>query len=234
MRYSANLNIIIKALEKVSNHISRDFVELENLQANPVSANKFANSTYNRVKQILTDEFVKFRSDYNIFFSDNTKIIQQENAQYSFVINALDGLENFARSNPDFAVSVALQFHGENQSTQPAQTIAMAIFKIIGSELYYCEKGFGAFLNNRRIRVSKRSSANQLTITNDFKIVDQQNNFYNFGCFAMAVAYFSSARVEKVIYKINNANLSSAFLLIAKEAGGSVEITQDKIILSNS
>ena len=231
MRYSANLNIIIKALEKVSNHISRDFVELENLQANPVSANKFANSTYSRVKQILTDEFIKLRSDYNIFFSDNTKIIQQENAQYSFVINALDGLENFARSNPDFAVSVALQFQGDNQ---PVQTIAMAIFKIIGSELFYCEKGFGAFLNNRRIRVSKRSSAHQLTIGNDFKASDQQNNFYNFGCFAMAVAYFSSARVEKVVYKINGDNFLSPFLLLAKEAGGSAEVIGDKIILSNS
>ncbi len=50
MRYSANLNIIIKAIEKATNHISRDFVELENLQSNPVSSAKFTNSCYNRVK----------------------------------------------------------------------------------------------------------------------------------------------------------------------------------------
>ena len=70
MRYSANLNIIIKAIEKASNHVARDFVELENLQANPLSANKFASLTLSRVRQILIDEFTKFRADYDIIFAD--------------------------------------------------------------------------------------------------------------------------------------------------------------------
>ncbi|MFM7557993.1 MAG: hypothetical protein ACKO46_05460, partial [Alphaproteobacteria bacterium] len=66
MRFSANLNIIIKAIEKASIHISRDFVELENLQSNPASCSKFAISSYNRVKQILIEDFAKFRHDFNI------------------------------------------------------------------------------------------------------------------------------------------------------------------------
>ncbi len=241
MRYSANLNIIIKALEKASNHVARDFVELENLQANPVSANKFASLTYNRIKQILIDEFTKYRADYDIVFSDSQQILRKENNEYCLRIIALDGIDNFSRAHPDFTIAVALT---HNSGDKNYQTIAMAIIKIIQGELFYCEKGFGAYLNNRRLRVSKRNPSQQL-IASDIIISDKmisdllisqdhmKNIPYNYGCSTLAIAYFACARLEKVILNKNNSPFLKSFLLIAKESGGKVEEKDNLLILTN-
>ena len=73
MRYSANLNIIIKAIEKAAGRMPRDFIELENLQSNPISATKFANACYNKVKQTLAEDLLRFRPEYNLIFSDKSE-----------------------------------------------------------------------------------------------------------------------------------------------------------------
>jgi|APGre2960657423_1045063.scaffolds.fasta_scaffold00253_6 myo-inositol-1(or 4)-monophosphatase len=231
MRYSANLNIIIKAIEKASNHVARDFIELENLQANPISANKFASLTLSRVKQILVDEFTKFRENYDIIFSDSQKIIRKENNEYCFQIIILDGVENFSRAHPDFTIAVALQ---HITADKKYETIAMAINKIIGGELYYCEKGFGAYLNSRRLRVSKRNQSQQIIASNCLNFNQSQKNIpYNYGCNTLAIGYFASARLDQVVLNQNSSPYIKSFLLIAKEAGGKVEEKGDQIILTN-
>ncbi len=231
MRYSANLNIIIKALEKASSHVARDFIELENLQANPVSANKFASLTYNRVKQILGDEFTKFRPDYDLIFADSQKIIRQDNSEYSLQIISLDGIENYARANPDFTIAVALQ---HANSDKKYETIAMAITKIIGGELYYCEKGFGAYLNNRRLRVSKRNPSQQIIASNCLDFSQQHKTaVYNYGCSTQAIAYFSCARLDHLVLNQKIEPFLKNFSLIAKEAGGKIVEKDGQLILTN-
>lgn len=240
MRFSANLNIIIKAIEKASIHISRDFVELENLQSNPASCGKFAISSYNRVKQILIEDFTKFRHDFNIIFSDSFEIINQRDAEYTLLIHAIDGIENFNRSSADFTVSVALihkNLHGQSE------TISLAISKVIGGELYYSEKGYGAFVNNRRIRVSKRPKNQKLQIItagDNLRLLqeyyqEQGGNimFRNFGCKTLDIAYFASARIDQIIYQKAENDLYHPFFLLAKEAGGRVIIEDQKFILNN-
>ena len=198
MRFSANLNIIIKAIEKASNHISRDFVELENLQSNPASASKFTSASYNRVKQILIEDFAKFRPEFNIVFSDGQKISNQENSEYSLIIHVVDGIENLLRASTDFTVSIALIYHNVNGQSE---AISVAISKIIGGELYYSEKGFGAYLNNRRIRVSKRiNKAEMLTVCDDLKLAETLKIMpRNLGCKTLEIANLSSAKIEQII-----------------------------------
>jgi len=240
MRFSANLNIIIKAIEKASIHISRDFVELENLQSNPASCGKFAISSYNRVKQILIEDFAKFRHDFNIIFSDSSEIINQKDAEYTLLVHAIDGIENFHRSSPDFTVSIAL-IHKNSQGQ--SETISLAISKVIGGELYYSEKGYGAFVNNRRIRVSKRPKNQKsqiITAGDNLKLLqeyyqEQEGNvmFRNFGCKTLDIAYFASARIDQIIYQKAGNDLFHPFFLLAKEAGGRVMIEDQKFILNN-
>jgi fructose-1,6-bisphosphatase/inositol monophosphatase family enzyme len=258
MRYSANLNIIIKAIEKATNHISRDFVELENLQSNPVSSAKFTTSCYNRIKQILIDDFAKFRPEFNMVFSDGQKINNLENSEYFLMIHAIDGIENLLRASPDFTVSIALIYKKNGKE----EVVCVAISKIIGGELFYCEKGFGAYLNNRRIRISKRQKNtkndyliacedynffNKLTLVNKSKDAkanvlenkeDSNNNkdpnkfsLRNFGCKTLEIAYFSSARIEQVVHV--KSSWYEPFLLIAKEAGGRVSEDENNYIISN-
>ncbi len=220
MRYSANLNIILKAIEKACKHISRDFVELENLQSNPLSANKFAISCQEKVKQILLSEFQKFRPDFNIFFDEKNQIIVNPNAEYCLIIKAIDGLANLARANGDFTTSVALQYKNKNQQFE---TVAVAIFKNIGNEVFYAEKGFGAYLNNRRIRVSKRSGGDVLFGCNNLDFLPENyQQLRCYGCQTLEVAYLASARLEELHYSAQNLNNIEPFFLLAKEAGAKI------------
>jgi myo-inositol-1(or 4)-monophosphatase len=240
MRYSANLNVIVKALEKATSHVSRDFIELENLQTNPASASRFTTSCYNKVKQILTDDFSKIRPDYNLFFSDGTSIINNKNAEYSYLILAIDGINNLLRSNPDFTVAVALQHHSQDGKKE---SISAAICKIYGNETYYCEKGFGAYLNSRRIRVSKRSK------NDGFVIACEDQNFFadeafvklavkNFsqrayGCRSLEVGYLAAARLDMCLFKNQDYELLKPFLLLVREAGGKISEEENFIVVSN-
>ncbi|OFW80310.1 MAG: hypothetical protein A2887_04620 [Alphaproteobacteria bacterium RIFCSPLOWO2_01_FULL_40_26] len=231
MRYSANLNIIIKAIEKATRHMPRDFMELENLQSNILSASKFANSCYARVKQILVDDLSKIRPDYNLIFSDGSKVTHRENAEYSYIISVVDGFENMLRSNPDFTVAIALEHKNDNDKKE---TISIAISKIVGGELYYCEKGFGAYLNNRRIRVSKRNGGEILVASEDQTLISEKDYLLRaYGCRTLALAYVASARLEKAIFKKENLEFLKPFLLLVREAGGKIS-EEEKFILAGS
>jgi myo-inositol-1(or 4)-monophosphatase len=231
MRYSANLNVIIKSIEKATAHMSRDFMELENLQTNPASANKFASSCYNKVKQILIDDLSKVRPDYNLIFADGQKLIRQENAEYSLIIFPIDGFSNITRSNPDFTVAVALEHLNANGQRE---SISVVISKIVGGELYYCEKGFGAYANNRRIRVSKRMGSDLVVASEDQNFLSDKNqSFRSHGCRTLEIAYVASSRLEKALFKKQDLELLKPFLLLVKEAGGKV-LEEEKFISASN
>jgi myo-inositol-1(or 4)-monophosphatase len=241
MRYSANLNVIIKAIEKAASYMSRDFIELENLQTNPASAARFTNSCYNKVKQILTDDLSKIRPDFNLVFSDGQSLIRSKNAEYTFLIFPIDGINNLLRSNPDFTIAIALQ---HQDKTGKKETISAAIAKIYGNETYYCEKGFGAYLNNRRIRVSKRSKSENLVVSTedqDFfkeeaftKLGSKNFSQRTYGCRTLDVAYLSAARLEMALFKNQDLELLKPFLLLVREAGGKISEEEKFILARNS
>ncbi len=229
MRYGANLNVIIKSLEKATSHISRDFIELENLQSNPSSADRFAVSCYNRVKQILLDDLSKMRPEYNIIFADGQKFSRNPNAEYSYIIHVIDGFENLKRSNPDFTVAIALEYcaiDGKKES------IAVAISKVFGGETYYSEKGFGAYLNNRRIRTSKRTAGEILAATSSQSLLAPKDSLRSYGCKTLEIAYLASSRLEKVIYSKKDFALFKNFTLLVREAGGSISEDEKTITIS--
>jgi myo-inositol-1(or 4)-monophosphatase len=221
MRYSANLNIILKAIDKASTHMPRDLTELEHLQSNPASAEKFAAACYRKVKQMLIEDLAKVRPEFNLIFADGQKMINSENAEYSYIIYPIDGFSNLMRSNTDFTVAIALE-HRNKEGEREA--ISVAISKIFGGELYYCEKGFGAYLNNRRIRVSKRNSGEILTSS------ELEHSSRNYGCRTLTLAYLAASRLERAVFSKEDYELLKPFLLLIREAGG--RIVEDETSVS--
>ena len=149
------------------------------------------------------------------------------------IIHVVDGIENLLRASTDFTVSIALIYRNSNGQSE---AISVAISKIIGGELYYSEKGFGAYLNNRRIRVSKRiNKAEILTVCDDIKLAqDLKIMPRNLGCKTLEIANLASAKIEQIIYKKTNFEYFQPFFLLLKEAGGKVVEEDDKFILSNN
>lgn len=231
MRYSANLNVILKAIEKATLRMSRDFIELENLQSNPMSAQKFASACYSRVKIVLAEEFTKLRPEYNMIFSDGEKVINSNKAEYCYIIHPIDGFANLVRSNPDFTVAIALEY---TNSAAQKESISAAIAKVFGGETYYCEKGFGSYVNNRRIRVSKRTNGEILVATEEQNfLAEKTESLRSYGCRTLEMAYVASSRLEKAIFKNQNYDLFKPFALLVKEAGGKVVEDGSKNIVSN-
>jgi myo-inositol-1(or 4)-monophosphatase len=239
MLHSPNLNVVIKSLEKISARLARDFSELENLQSNNFSAIKFANSCYKRIEESLIGELKKVRNEYNIEFSDGKKIINNPSCEYQYIVCPIDGLLNLSRSIQSFSSFIALEYVADGKK----EIISSAILNVAGNEIYVCEKGSGAFVNNRKIYVAKReledniicslSSQNLISHQIIQKLQEKKAVFQITNCSSLDIAYFASGKIDLCIFDVSDKNFLQAVLLIAKEAGGKVLERDGLIIVGN-
>ena len=229
MRYSPNLSIIIKALDKVSGRLARDFGEIENLQNNYATAVKFANACYKRIKEGLIQDLTKIHPEYNIEFLDGEKIINNPNAQYSYIVSPVDGLMNLSRSIPYFSTMVALEYIGSGKK----EVVATALSNVASNELYFAEKGGGAFLNNRRVRVSENKSGSLICAVSDTSLA--KNKFINRlnNCFSLDLGYLAAGKIDLAIFDLKHKESLCAMFLLAKEAGASISEKDGVIVVSN-
>ena len=135
-----------KACLKASKVIIRDFGEIEKLQVSEKAPGDFVTASDRRVEKILIEELEK--SNYS-FLTEETGKIEGKNNEKRWIIDPIDGTFNFLNGLPHFAISIAYE--------EKAEVISGIIFDPIKNEMYYAEKGNGAYLNNSRIRVSDKS-----------------------------------------------------------------------------
>ena len=215
---SPNLNIMIKACEKASKIIIRDFGELENLQVKKKGPRDFVTKTDRRVEKILIEELSKSKKNYS-FLTEESGKIENNDKDKVWIIDPIDGTTNFLHGIPHFAISIALKIDNEMKSA--------LIHDPIKNEIFFAEKNNGAYFNNHRIRVSNKSDLEDcLFSTNQdgLKVVFPNLNMRSTGCSALDLAYVGSGRLDGFFH--NNINLwdIAAGILIVKEAGG---ITND-------
>ncbi len=208
---SANLNIMIKASEKASKVLIRDFGELEKLQVSKKGPTDFVSNADIKAEKIIIEELKKARPNYSIISEENG-IEKNKDKSNTWIIDPIDGTINFLHGIPHFAISIALQFNNE--------IVSGLIFDPIKNELFYAEKNNGAFFNNQRIRVSKKNNINECLFAIG-KIKNEPDLIYRrSGCAALDMAYVASGRYDG--YFQNNLNLwdIAAGIIIIKEAGG--------------
>ena len=213
---SPNLNLMIKACEKASKVIIRDFGELENLQVSKKGPKDFVTKTDKRVELILIEELAKSKKNYS-FISEETGKILNKNRDIFWIIDPIDGTTNFLHGIPHFAISVALQKEGEIRSG--------LIFDPIKNEIFYAEKNNGSFFNNNRIRVSNKSNIDEcLFATNNdgIKSLHPKLNLRNTGCAALDLAYVGCGRFDGYFHNHINLWDIAAGKIIIEEAGGKV------------
>ena len=144
---SSNLNIMIKAAEKASKPLIRDFGEVEKLQVSVKGPSDFVTNTDKKVEKILIEELNKSKKNYSILSEEIGKI-ENSDKDNLWIIDPIDGTTNFLHGIPHFAISIALMNKNE--------IISGLIYDPIKNEMFYAEKDNGAYLNNRRIRVSNK------------------------------------------------------------------------------
>ena len=211
---SPNLNLMIKACEKASKILIRDFGELENLQVSKKGPKDFVTNSDKKTEKVLINELTKNKKKYSIL-SEEIGFIKNDDNDYVWVIDPIDGTTNFLHGIPHFCISIGLKFKD--------QIISGIIFDPIKNEIFYAEKNQGAFFNNHRIRVSKRKNLDEcLFATNKNGLSSADLNARIFGSAALDLAYVASGRIDG--YFQNGLNLwdIAAGTLIVKEAGGIV------------
>ena len=141
---SANLNIMIKAAEKASRALIRDFGEIEKLQVSKKGPSDFVTNSDLKAEKIIIEELKKARPKYSIL-SEEAGIENNKDRSNTWIIDPIDGTINFLHGIPHFAISIALKSNEE--------IVSGLIFDPIKNEMFYAENDNGAFFNNHRIKV---------------------------------------------------------------------------------
>lgn len=144
---SAVIQVMTEAALKASRSLLRDFGEVENLQVSQKGPYDFVSAADLRTEKILVEELKKARPSYG-FLTEEKGEIPGLDPEYRWIIDPLDGTHNFIHSLPHFSLSIALEKKGV--------IVAGVTYDPIKDEMFWAEKGGGAFLNNRRLRVSSR------------------------------------------------------------------------------
>lgn len=244
---SAEINVLEKICDKVSKVIIRDFGEVEKLQVSKKGPGDFVTKTDKKVEKIIIEELEKARPKYGFIAEESGE--RKNESEFNWVIDPIDGTSNFMHGIPHFAISIALEKNGE--------VISGIVCDPIKNETFYAEKGRGAYLNNRRIRVSSRKSLDEVIGLygcppmikidgNKFfdqikKASSQIHKLRNYGSAALDFAYVAAGRADFAWYDHLNYWDYAAGKIILLEAGGTMTdfagksfIKQKETFISNS
>jgi myo-inositol-1(or 4)-monophosphatase len=205
---------MIKAVEKASKSIIRDFGEIEKLQVSKKGPRDFVTKTDKHVDKILIEELSKTKKNYS-FLTEETGFIKNKDKENIWIIDPIDGTTNFLHGIPHFAISIAFKSKDE--------LLSGLIFDPIKDEMFFAEKDKGAFLNNQRLRVSNKNSIEECLFSSNNEGVKFSNlNMRCSGSAALDLAYVASGRLDGYFQnKINLWDVAAGALMI-KEAGGIV------------
>jgi myo-inositol-1(or 4)-monophosphatase len=229
MARSALMTVMVDAVRKAAKGLTRDFGEIASLQVSVKGPGEFAAAAERRVDKILREELQRVRPGYGISGSPSGEV-EGADATHRWIVAPLDGAINFLHANPVLAISVAL----ERQGT----LVAGLIYNPVTDELYATERGAGAFLNDRRIRVGgRRSLADSLVgvalpgigIGNHARMLADMGLLANevaglsaVGATSLSLAAVAAGRLDGYIERDFKAGAAAAGVLMIREAGGFV------------
>jgi myo-inositol-1(or 4)-monophosphatase len=229
MAHSALLNVMIGAARKAARALKRDFGEVEQLQVSIKGPANFVTAADRRAEDTLRAELAKARPGYG-FLGEESGRHDGTDQTHTWIVDPLDGTTNFLHGIPQFAISIGLERSGT--------IVAGLIYNPVSDELYTAERGKGAFLNDRRIRVAARKrfadsviacglphlgrSDLSLGLREIGAVQDKVAGLRRFGAAALDLAYVAAGRLDGYWERNISPWDIAAGLLLVREAGGFV------------
>jgi myo-inositol-1(or 4)-monophosphatase len=228
MARSALLNVMVAAVLKAGRGLARDFGEVENLQVSIKGPGDFVSAADHRADKTLIAELRKARPTY-AFLTEESGSLEGTDSANRWIIDPLDGTTNFLHGIPIFAVSLGLEREG--------QLVAGVIYNPILNELYTVERGGGAFLNDKRLRVAGRKEMGDAVISTGCSAKRRDDEAYvgeyrrllsaaagvrSIGSAAMDLAWVASGRLDGYWHHGLSPWDIAAGILLVREAGGRV------------
>lgn len=228
-QYSATMSVMIKAVRAAARGIRRDFGELENLQVSQKGPKDFVSAADLMAEKSIIRELKKARPDYGFLTEEHGEIASESEkpaTDFRWVIDPIDGTHNFIHGVPYFAISVALEERGKITHG--------VVYSPITDELFIAERGCGAFLNDRRLRVSGRKRLENCLIGTGRIASDPEmmklllivsNSVFGLRCAGAAsldLAYVAAGRYDGFFCRSLKPWDFAAGMLMISEAGGMV------------
>ena len=229
MARSALLNVMVQAAVKAGRSLSRDFGEVQNLQVSMKGPGDYVSAADKKAEQIIYTELAKARPGY-AFLMEERGAVEGDDAEHRWIVDPLDGTTNFLHGIPMFSISIGLERQG--------QIVAGVIYNPAMDELYTAERGGGAFMNDRRLRVAARSKLSDAVIGTGVphlgrghhgnylvelrNVMGEVSGIRRMGSAALDLAYVAAGRMDGFWeHGLQPWDLAAGVILI-REAGGFV------------
>ena len=235
---SALINVMFKAADAASRRMMRDFGEVENLQVSRKGAADFVTRADINAEQVIQEELAKARPEWGFIMEEGGTITGEDGAP-QWIIDPIDGTTNFTHGIPHFAISIAVMVDGK--------ITAGLIFDPARNECFFAETGKGAFLNERRLRVSGRrqfsdalfatgipflgrgtQASDDLFMAEMNEVMKKSAGIRRFGSAALDLAWVAAGRYDGFWERDLNLWDIAAGYIIVKEAGGFVSDFQSR------
>ena len=228
-RASAIINVMAAAARKAARKLVRDFGEVEQLQVSVKGPGDFVSSADLAAEQTIRRELEKARPGYSFLMEEGGSVVGKDTAN-RFIIDPLDGTTNFLHGLPHFAVSIALEREGK--------LIATTVYDPVKDEMFWAEKGLGAYVNDRRMRVSARRNLADAVIATGIPfrghgdhakyvktlaaVMNATSGVRRWGVASLDLAYVAAGRFDGCWeYGLKPWDIAGGVLLV-REAGGYV------------
>ncbi len=236
LRLSPHMTVMQNAAQKAAKRLLRDFAEVEQLQVSMKGPGDFVSAADLRAEQTMREDLTKARPGYSFLMEESGKS-GSENWAWRWVVDPLDGTSNFLHGIPHWCISIALEKRLQDGGTEIA---AGMIYNPVNDEMFWAEKGGGAFLNERRLRVSARrelknalfatgipfaavTGARRLAFARTLGVLmPQVAGIRRFGAAALDMAWVAAGRYDGYWELGLKPWDMAAGLLIVREAGGFV------------
>ena len=241
MQGSANLNVMMKAARKAGRSLAKDFREVENLQVSMKGAGDFVSRADLAAEEIIKTDLMEARPTYGWCAEEGGEEAGQDPTR-RWIVDPLDGTTNYLHGLPHWAVSIALEHKGE--------IVAGVVYDPTKDELFFAEKGQGAWMNESRLRVSGRHKLIEsifatglpfagrpelpATLQELARLLPATAGVRRFGAAALDLAYVAAGRYDGYWERQLNSWDIAAGSLIVREAGGLIEpFTPGKSIIED-
>ncbi|WP_417241576.1 inositol monophosphatase family protein [Celeribacter sp.] len=230
MQGSANLNVMIKAARIAGRSLIKDFREVENLQVSTKGAGDFVTKADESAEEIIREMLMEARPTYG-YVGEETDEIEGQDPTRRWIVDPLDGTTNFLHGLPHWAVSIALEHRGE--------IVSAVVFDAAKGELFWAEKGAGAWMNDQRIRVSGRQKLIEsifatglpfagrsdlpATLKDLARVLPATAGVRRYGAASLDLAYVAAGRYDGFWERRLKIWDMAAGILLVKEAGGLVQ-----------
>lgn len=223
------LKVMIDAVRKAARGLTRDFGEVAELQVSKKGAGDYVSAADIKAEQVLFEELMRVRPGYG-FIGEERGLIEGSDKTHTWIVDPLDGTTNFLHAIPHFAVTAALERDGV--------IVAGVTYNPISNEMFWTEKGKGAYLNDKRLRVAARRNLDETVLATGIPFIGKPGHTVflkelhqvsqrvsgvrRFGSAALDLAYVAAGRFDGYWERGLQTWDMAAGTLLVTEAGGKV------------